>query len=78
MMNSWEEFELIMAKGEIIPLVNRKTLFTNCIVDDSDTISNGSSVTRDGTSCISVSSVGTSYDIGSRSRKPVTKPRGGL
>lgn len=77
MMNSWEEFEL-MAKGEKIPRGNRKTLFTNCNVEDNDTTSsNGSSIaTRDSTSSISVSSVGTSSNVRGNNNKNIKKIKG--
>ena len=41
MMNSWKEFEM-MARGERIPRGDRKTLFTNCIVDETDISSDSS------------------------------------
>ena len=75
MMNSWKEFEM-MARGERIPRGDRKTLFTNCIVDEIDEISDSSTNGSRGigTNSVSVSSAGTSSVVGNgRTKMKKTK-----
>ena len=75
MMNSWKEFEM-MARGERIPRGDRQTLFTNCIVDEIDEISDSSTNGSRGigTNSVSVSSAGTSSVVGNgRTKMKKTK-----